>query len=83
MIAKSSSAHGIFKLRTLAVNWTQAEHRIRTFHIKVPTAESLLVALTVVSIIASLRSHRSRLVNSPRWFPCTLALAMQYNQLHG
>lgn len=65
MIEKPCSAHGVFGLMILAVNWTLAGHQIRTFHIKVPTTDSLLVALRVVSIIASLRSHETRLVNSP------------------
>lgn len=66
MIVKPDSAHGIFRLRTLAVNRTLAGHQIRTFRTEVPTADSLLVALRAVSIIASLRGHKSRLVNSPR-----------------
>lgn len=53
MVEKPCSAHGVFRLMILAVNWTLAGHQIRIFHIRVPTTDSRLVALRVVSIIAS------------------------------
>jgi hypothetical protein len=66
MMANPLVVHGIFKQKTLAVNWTLAGHQIRTFYIKVLIDDSLLVALRIVSIIASLRNHETRRVNSPR-----------------
>lgn len=66
MMVKPNCAHGTFRLGTPAVSWTLTGHPIRTFCTEVPTADSLFVALRGVSIIDSLRGHKSRLVNSRR-----------------
>ena len=66
MVTKPYGVHGIFRPMILAVNWTLAGHQIRTFYINVLITDSALVALRLVSIIASFRSHETRLVNTSR-----------------